>query len=105
MDKEMFEKLTEGLEESPVEMTDELVDHMLERQLYVQMLVKDMKDQGLDVESEFVRVDGHIPEGWVQITCLDCERTAAAPATVVDSDTIAICPPCMKKRERAKRQN
>lgn len=102
MDKETFEKLTEGLAESPVEMTAELVNHMLERQVYVQMLAKNMKDRGFNVESEFVRVDGHVPEGWVEISCLDCGRTAAAPASAVEDTTVAVCPPCMRQCQDAK---
>jgi hypothetical protein len=100
MNPEDFRKMLEGIK-PPEEITDELIDHIMERQVYVQQLAQDMAAQGYDVESEFVRVDGHVPEGWVEIACLDCGRTAAAPASAVDTETVAICPPCMKARQAA----
>ena len=93
--------ILEGIE-LPEEITPELFDHIMERQVYVQQQVDKMRDQGLDVDAELVRVDGHVPEGWVEITCMDCARTAAAPASVVNENTITICPPCMRLRQGTK---
>ena len=73
--------------------------HMLTNQIEPQVAAAQMREMGVDVAAAFVYVGDDLQEGFTEVTCIGCGRTAQLPASAVKPGQVAKCPDCMTKGE------
>lgn len=75
---------------------DDLAQHIIDTQINPQVKARELQDDGVNADTQFVYTGPDALDGHVEVTCAVCRRTAQLTAAYAPpAGTVIVCPRCI----------